>query len=51
MEVIIGLNSVNGISRERNANPSDTLKLTKKFTKPIIPIPKMPQNNMTLFTI
>ncbi len=44
MEVIIGRNSLKGMFLERKANPKDKLKLTKKLTKPINPIPNIPQN-------
>ncbi len=50
IEVIIGRNSLSGIFLERKANPNDKLKLTKKLTKPIIPTPKIPQNNKLFST-
>ena len=50
MDEKIGLNSVKGIFLERKANPNDNPKLTKKLTNPIIPIPKIPQNNILLLT-
>ena len=44
------LNSESGIFLERNASPSDKLKLTIKLTRPISPIPITDQKNICLFT-
>ncbi len=50
IEEKIGLNSVNGMFLDRKANPNESPKLTKKLTNPMIPTPKIPQNNIVLLT-
>lgn len=46
MEIVTNLSSNSEIALERKAKPNERLKLTKKLTSPITPIPKIPQKSI-----